>query len=485
LFTTISAFGEEDEADNPPYRKKSNAAHDMRIINSGSAALYARIDLIRRAKKTIELETFIFNKDASGKIILKELMDAAKRGVKVRVLVDKAINNIKLNNFDAQELKRAGVELRFYNNASVLNVSTVQYRNHRKLLIADDKEVITGGRNIADEYFDMSDKFNFLDRDTIIAGEISTTIRESFDKYWNSEMTEVPLTMNFPKLVPPTMTNAASKNAIAIRHYNKYNLRTQPLENLSDEEEKKLKFIMETGKESFLENQKRQCPEISFTTDKEGAGFLESTSDKFNRRYRLLKNEIGRWMKKKLKTELTIDTPYFLENNIFEDIAKGLKQNIKINVITNSLASTDAIHVSSVFNDTVNRFTKHANFKAYTFKGKFSGEGKLYSDEIKNSTWGTHSKTMVFNDDSFMIGTFNMDNRSSQYNAELAVFCSGSKDLTNDIQKSIKQRMSGSNRLNTDGQHDDCTDLFKGVGNLKKGLYYLMKIPSHMLQHLL
>src|SRR6476659_2387966 len=73
-----------------PYRVSSNEKHEMRVINSGLASLYARVDMIRRAKTSIDLETFIFNPDTSGKIILQELAAAVKRGVKVRLLLDKS-----------------------------------------------------------------------------------------------------------------------------------------------------------------------------------------------------------------------------------------------------------------------------------------------------------------------------------------------------------------------------------------------------------
>src|SRR5688572_28153511 len=59
------------------------------LLNRGESALQARIDLIRRAKSTIEVEYFIFKTDVSGKIIARELVEASKRGVKVRILVDK------------------------------------------------------------------------------------------------------------------------------------------------------------------------------------------------------------------------------------------------------------------------------------------------------------------------------------------------------------------------------------------------------------
>jgi putative cardiolipin synthase len=475
----------ESNSEKAPYRATSTSPHKMQIINSGSASLYSRIDMIRRATKTIELETFIFNEDTSGKLLLKELVAAAKRGVKVRVLVDKNVLYIKLNEYDAQVLRENGVALRFYNDSSILNVSTVQYRNHRKLMVIDDKEAISGGRNLSDEYFDLNPKFNFLDRDTIIEGDLIPTIRESFDKFWDSKMTENPKPVKMPEPYHPSVENGDSKFEQEISYYNIKMKEARALLSDNAEDEKKLKFVMTTGKENFEATNKHECPEMSFASDKEGAGFLASFNEKYNRRYRLLRKEISKWMKQKIKSEFVIDTPYFLENNFTDDISEQIYDKKNVTVFTNSVTSTDAIHIASVFNQSINRYTPHENFTAYTYKGKYQEEGKVYNDTIKKATWGTHSKSMVFSDDSFMIGTYNMDNRSSQYNAELAIFCSGSKELTADVLNSIKKRMDGSNRLNSEGVPDDCSGLFGESNATKKLFYYLMKVPSHMLQFLL
>ncbi|MGZ3807736.1 MAG: phospholipase D-like domain-containing protein [Bacteriovorax sp.] len=109
----------------------------------------------------------------------------------------------------------------------------------------------------------------------------------------------------------------------------------------------------------------------------------------------------------------------------------------------------------------------------------------MYGDEVRRSNWGTHSKTIVFNDDSFMIGTFNIDNRSSFYNTEMALFCSGSPELTQDTRSSINTRMNMSYHLNGDGVPDDGTPLLDGNSAQKKQLYYFLKVPSSIMKFLL
>lgn len=161
------------------------------------------------------------------------------------------------------------------------------------------------------------------------------------------------------------------------------------------------------------------------------------------------------------------------------------KGNVKVKVFTNSLASTDAIHVASVFNDTISDFTPAQNFEAYTYKGKFSDETKLYSKAVKDATWGTHSKIMVFDNDAFMIGTINMDNRSVNFNSELGVFCKGNQELTAEVLNNIKHRMKGAYHLDSEGNPDDCSSILKDVSVSKRSIYYLLKIPSKMMESLL
>jgi putative cardiolipin synthase len=128
-----------------PYRKTSIEKHEMRILNSGFGALYARVDMIRRAKKSIDLETYIFSQDTTGRIMLKELAAAAKRGVKVRILVDKSPAEFRFNDQVAEIMKKNNIEIRYYNPAPLLNLTEVQFRNHRKLMVRDGEEAITGG----------------------------------------------------------------------------------------------------------------------------------------------------------------------------------------------------------------------------------------------------------------------------------------------------------------------------------------------------
>lgn len=488
LFILASTlFAESENSDVSPYRVSSKAEHEMQVINSGQASLYARVDMIRRAKKSIDLETFIFNDDTAGKIILKELADAAKRGVKVRLLVDKSPTQSKLHQHYAKAIKEQGIDIRYYNTSPVVALSSVQYRNHRKLMVRDGEEAITGGRNIADEYFDLSHEFNFLDRDITVKGEIVKSMDQTFDNFWNSKMAEEP-----SEPVKPRPIGGRHKDNTYHARKNRYKRQKKEAEVLFDstpEITAAMQRLMVVGNQQLGETQKHKCPEVAFASDREGASFTESlNNEKYSRKYRLLRQEIAKWMDEKIEGDVYIDTPYFLQSSITEKLLKKIQSGkAKVKLFTNSLASTDAIHVSTVFGDEVTNYTPYDNFEAFVYKGNYSNERKMDKKDVEDAAWGTHSKSMVFSDNAFMIGSFNMDNRSSYYNTELAIFCSGSPELTQDVKKNIEKRVENSIKLDKDGNQEDCgeNDIHPEAGVVKKTLYYLIKIPSHLLQHLL
>ena len=183
LLSLKNSFG---SSVNSGYVAKSNNPHSVIPLHDGRFALIKRIDLIRNAKKSIELEYFIFNDDLAGKIIVDELIKAAKKGVKVRLLLDSLMVKGKLTPFHIHQIKKQGLEIRYYNDIPLIRAINTQYRDHRKLFIVDDIHLIIGGRNIANEYFDLDERYNFLDRDIYLTGEVVPKITKMFDDFWHS-----------------------------------------------------------------------------------------------------------------------------------------------------------------------------------------------------------------------------------------------------------------------------------------------------------
>ena len=175
----------------------------VQVIERGDDALLARINLIRSARRSIDLQTYIFGEDDSGYLVLNELLGAARRGVKVRLLVDQvnAPNNLDL--LAVLAAAHINFDMRLYNPIfDRAHTGPTQYvfgvlccfrhinqRMHNKLLLVDGSVGITGGRNIADDYFDWDSTLNFRDRDVLLAGPAAGNMQRVFELFWSNQRT--------------------------------------------------------------------------------------------------------------------------------------------------------------------------------------------------------------------------------------------------------------------------------------------------------
>lgn len=184
--------------------ESSHDAHLVRVLEAGDEALLARVHLARAATRSICVQTFIWGNDEVGRCLVWELLQAAKRGVKVRVIVDQWVAALTANvtlelvgfvatahpnletktynpslSFDPDELEVAGQALRDFKG--------LNQRMHNKLFLVDDALAVTGGRNIENDYYDRGERRNYRDRDALVVGPVAEEMRRSFDEYWAYE----------------------------------------------------------------------------------------------------------------------------------------------------------------------------------------------------------------------------------------------------------------------------------------------------------
>jgi phosphatidylserine/phosphatidylglycerophosphate/cardiolipin synthase-like enzyme len=172
--------------------------HYVLILDEGGDALLARVNLIRSATRKIDLQTYIFDKDDSARMVIDELLAAARRGVRVRVLIDQLSAIADLQILAALAGAHENLELRIYNPTFGLAVPNYLHysasviccfrrfnqRMHNKLLVVDDAVAIAGGRNYQDDYFDWDAEYNFRDRDVLVAGPAVRRMERNFAQYW-------------------------------------------------------------------------------------------------------------------------------------------------------------------------------------------------------------------------------------------------------------------------------------------------------------
>lgn len=470
----LSFVASAEEIPYPFFDVQSGGKNEVMHITDGLAALKLRVDMIRRAQKSIELEYFIYNTDIAGKIITRELVAAAKRGVKVRLLIDRSLPIFKFNIFYASELKENGVEIKYYNVASFLRISSVQFRNHRKLLSVDDKEAITGGRNIGDDYFDLSDHFNFNDTDIYVAGPMAKTMRDSFDKYWEDEISADPSLYKME-----LYKDQEDQSKIAKEFFEE------------SEKERKAREVMETlGQKRLSLVKTHACPELTFATDAPGGQFFKRITFEYRDDYRYLRQALFAKVSQ-IDKAILLSSPYMINNIQTKPLMEELlKKNVDITIYTNSLASTDAVYVASNLYLDLVRWRKQG-IKIFLHDGLYLGDNPELDESIKKARWGTHSKVQVYETSKgseVAIGTYNIDNRSNFYNSEMMLFCKGNEELTAEVKDTIMKWAHKGIEINEDGTATERDGTKKSIfGHSKKGLLTmrLIFLPSWLLKFLL
>jgi len=381
----------------------STAPHTITHFDQGAASFHRRLELIESAKQSIALEFFIYNVDEAARLLTQALMKKAREGVQVRILVDFSAPVFELKPAYARVLGEAGVKVRYYNTSAVYRLISVQHRSHRKLLIIDGETVIAGGRNIGNDYFDLSDRYNFLDSDLEISGPIVKTVLQSFDVYWNSHLSTEPATDSSP-------------NTEAARFV---------LPNARDV------AVMEraraAGDAYHKSHNTHECRDLRFVTDFPNAG--EASRKVFN----AIVEELGR-----AKREAVVESPYFvIKGGGYAALEDLHHRGVQVRVLTNSLASTDASYAVAALYPRLGSLAD-TGLTLFAYNGKPSpGQS---TDVGGGSRWGVHSKRGVIDGETTLLGTYNMDPRSANLNSELMFVCRGQRALASEVLASITAR---------------------------------------------
>ena len=382
---------------------RSHQPHQVALLDVGFDSLATRLHMIESAKQSIELEFFIYEIDEASRVITQALARKAAQGVKVRILVDFARPVFKLAPHYARTLEAAGVQVRYYNTSGIARFFAAQHRTHRKLLVVDRQTAIIGGRNIGDDYFDLSKHYNFLDSDLKIEGEVAAAIVDSFELYWNSDWVTKSQDVSDsatagPDLLTPPSADEQALGAELARH--------QPSPVGST------------------------CNDIEFVTDYPGSG-VEN---------RKVFTAIS-GLVKEAKSHITVESPYLvLREDGIGLLSSVVQRGVKLKFLTNTLQSTDAFYAVASLTDTLPRL-QLPNLEVWGYDGRPLKQ----NDRAPASTrWGVHAKRAVFDDRTVVVGTYNMDPRSANLNSELIVICRNNPTLAATMTQSLQARLAQS-----------------------------------------
>jgi len=409
LFYLFLSFGEwragQDRALAESIFKNSKEAHEIYLLDHGKLSLAERIRLIRSAEKSIELEFFIYNLDGAARLITHELLKKAQEGVRVRLLVDFSVPVFVFGPEYAFYLKERGVEVRYYNTSGLERIFAVQHRSHRKLLIVDGKKMITGGRNIADEYFDLHQSYNFLDSDIFVSGEIVGAALSSFELYWNSEYASSP------------EASSTDLDPEEFAHLKEFFVQDVDLGE-------KANSILRSAPSSLV--QPHICRDTTFVTDFPGA--LQE-----NRRVFYVLSELFA----SAEEEVIGESPYVVLRREGLDLIQSMvSKGIRTRLLSNSLYSTDAFYTVAALWPTLDDLSK-TGIELMVYGGRAPEYHEV-------GRYGIHSKRAVVDNKTVIVGTYNVDPRSANLNSELLVVCKDQPELAREAKQSVLDRMTHS-----------------------------------------
>ena len=424
------------------------AAHAGRsgvyVLERGEEALLARAWLADHARKAIEVQYFIWSTDNIGMLAAEALLRAAERGVRVRVIVD----DLLIDAPDTSLLALAqhpNIEIRIYNPKHtvgtpfykrVFNVFTdfrgVNQRMHDKTFIVDGKVAITGGRNMADEYFDYDQAYNFRDRDALLLGEAVKTIRASFERFWRSE-----LSVKVEDLYGAEARVAADE---ANRVYAALHDYARLPENFAPEVRAALAAVP------------RVFPRIAEQVVWGDAEFISDLPGKNEHRSGLSGGGLSTAALARLiaggQRTITIQSPYLvLSDEAWELLKQARSRGVRIRINTNSLAATDNLAAFGGYRRQ-RRQLLATGLEIFEYRPDAERQRRQMRRGVPADTgfpvFALHAKTLVVDTTTVYIGTFNLDPRSQNLNTEVGIIIRDA-GLARVVEQSIETDMSPAN----------------------------------------
>ncbi|OIQ27133.1 MAG: phospholipase D family protein [Bacteroidetes bacterium MedPE-SWsnd-G2] len=394
------------------------------VMEDGGNSMISRAWFTKHAQKTIDIQYFIFSTDNVGLIACDFLVKAADRGLKIRILVDDIMVDASLQEVLTLDT-HPNISIKIYNPGINLgknifnklsNLATdfrdSNQRMHNKTFIVDDKIVITGGRNIADEYFDYDHDYNFRDRDVLLLGKASKSVSNSFDEFWAHDLSVPVISLSKEEEIISNENTFNALNNYACNADNFWPQVRQKVENYP------LYFqsLLESNKIEWLDT-------VNFISDipgkndgtggMSGGGLTTSTLIK-------LVNEA--------QSTIEIQSPYLVTSELSRNLFQAAtNRGVEVRILTNSLASTDNIEAFSGYQSDRVKLLE-TGVKIFEYKPDAQIRKHIMSGAIQQKIdftpiFGLHAKSMVIDNKTVVIGTFNLDPRSANLNTEcLTIF---------------------------------------------------------------
>ena len=383
------------------------AAHPGRTgvyaLPNGRDAFAARVLMTRAAERSLDVQYYIWHADTSGALLVHELLEAAGRGVRVRLLLDD--NNTRgMDEAIAALDAHRNIEVRLFNPYAnrgfrlgelATDFARVNRRMHNKSFTADNQATIVGGRNVGDEYFGADSPVEFADLDVLAIGAVVPEVSAAFDAYWNSE-----------SAYPAASLIAASG-------------RLTPLEKIEERPEaaRYLQAVRATPLVQSL---------LSRSLPLEWAHARLVQDDPAKVLYPPEKTELHLLPRLeaamgKPARELDLVSPYFVPTKDGAAALSALAQSgVRVRVLTNSLAATDVSPVHAGYAKYREELLR-AGVQLYELKPFAEKRAQDEDHGTGGSDASLHAKTFGVDRSRIFVGSFNFDPRSARLNTEMGI----------------------------------------------------------------
>lgn len=454
-------------------RQDAGTSYDsgFTLLSGPQEAYGSRLALVRAAQKTLDLQYYAIHADASSARLLRSVVGAARRGVRVRILLDD-FHSTGRNALVMRMAFEPNIEMRMFNpvagpRASFLgrmwgaisDFSRVQQRMHNKLFIADNMLGVTGGRNLGDAYFGKSEAENFVDLDVLAAGPIVADMSRSFDSYWNNPRAypvqslisreELDRLRAQVRLSKERTTEEGALNGAAPPASNDSTRPGTATWDTQPMDLRKVDFVWAPA--AMLVDKPTKIPlegDVSASSPASPAPGAHPTAEDTPSAPHPTTAPASNGdtvvdgllnLMDRTQQELLIISPYFVPgDDMKRAFARALARGVRVRLLTNSLASNDApiAHVG---------YARHREdllamgVELYELRSEQAGLGSAFGSS--GSATGAsrsmlHSKVMVVDGRMLVVGSMNLDLRSQLHNTEIALLI-GSRALATEASEQI------------------------------------------------
>ena len=407
-------------------------ASGFRLYSLGIDGLLLRLELIARAQNSLDLQYYIFRGDESGRLITEALMQAAQRGVRIRILLDDgetvagdeqlfalvAMANVSIRIFNPWHYRGHN---HFARGAEfVFNKSRLDYRMHNKLFVVDGAVALIGGRNIGDQYFQVDPESQFADDDVFVTGPMVSRLADTFQAYWDSKIA-IPV----EALAPAEQYNAtraaelsarhtaAQKATAADAHYGEKLAAGEPLASL-----------LSGATPVSWASAELACD----TPDKQSAaGDQHAGSLTFG----LVATAV-----RETQSELLMVTPYLVPSAEELKLLTERPPGRRVRILTNSLEATNDPLAEAGY-DHHRVALLQSGIELYELRASpESTRGSGQSAKMtRYGTYSLHAKLLIFDRSAIFVGSMNYDARSRWINTEIGLVIHSSQLATQGAQR--------------------------------------------------